>query len=466
MKIGRDRGADFYRFLVIIALTVGCSVPARNTHVPGETPKSSFSQLPAALAESPAEAVDVVVLYPNEDSELEMGQIIKLSIQVTDAQGSPVSDARVSTKVYEPMGETIAEIAAFHRAEGIYLTDSWAVPHHAIGGAWNMLVNVETDDANGKCSSSFEVLYSTSDILRNKYGFWLDEPDLRGLTKPHLYAERGDAQNGMIRWGGTIPTGYLHFWPARYVDVHWREGDFVLEDHHAVERFVSEEIGDTWFSPVRRILSIEPIQFKQWNAWMVKFQTRFPKEEMEGVIFYAPEVDKTYAIVTLILLPSNHQPLHESLRSSFTVFQDADVSGVGVEPLVKLHPAPELIGPPLAAHFQGLDQPIVLQWKPMMDLAEDEYYEVTLDYWYKETNPSVKLVTRQDHITVPQSLYDVPNCSVFNWQVALMRRIGQGRNEYPIGEPISYKSQYWYFWWEYPAGERPFPPACPYTHVD
>ena len=88
----------------------------------------------------------------------------------------------------------------------------------------------------------------------------------------------------------------------------------------------------------------------------------------------------------------------------------------------------------------------------MRNLAEDEYYEVALDYWYKETNPVLNLYAKQTYIVVPQTLYDVPNCSVFNWQVTLMRCTGRESNGQSIGEPISYSSLYWYFWWQYPAG--------------
>jgi hypothetical protein len=465
MKIGGNNAAILYGLLAIIVVMAGCDGPDRSSFIPEATLVCTLTPRPTSEKQL-VETLGVIVLYPRENSDLEMGQSIRFSIQVTNAQSSPVIDAQVAVTVNDPVGKAIATMPAIHRGKGVYLTDPWTIPHHAIEDVWNLIVTSETDYSNGKYSISFKVKYSTSDVLLNKYGFWLDEPDLRGLANPHIYAEKGDALNGMVRWGGVIPKGYLHFRPARYVDVHWREGDFKLEDPLVVEQFVLEEIGDDWFSPVRRITSTEALQFKQWNAWLMKFQTRFPKEEMEGVIFYAPEVDKTYAIITLILLPPTNQNLHASLRDSFAAFQDVNTSGIDSGPLIKLLPAPELVSPPIAARFQGLEQPIVLHWRPARDLAEDEYYEVAVDYWYRETNPIHKLTTRQAHVAVLTALYDVPNCSVFNWQVTLMQRTGRDDNGQPIGEPISYRSLYWYFWWQYPPGERSFPPACPYTHYD
>jgi hypothetical protein len=155
------------------------------------------------------------------------------------------------------------------------------------------------------------------------------------------------------------------------------------------------------------------------------------------------------------------------LRSSFALFPDVQATGVAPEPLLRLLPSPELIGPPLAARFQGAEQPIILQWKSVKELAEGEYYEVVVDYWYRETHPLLYFTTQQTQVTLPETLYRSPNCGVFNWRVTLKRQTGLRDDGQPKGEPISHQSLYGYFWWQYPPGEeRDFPPLCPYTHLD
>jgi len=139
---------------------------------------------------------------------------------------------------------------------------------------------------------------------------------------------------------------------------------------------------------------------------------------------------------------------------------------VAPEPLPDLLPGPTLISPPLAARFKGTEQPIVLQWQPLKDLAEDEYYEVALDYYYREAHPIVTFLTRETSLTVPETLYHTPNCQVFNWTVTLKRQTGLADDGLPIGEALTHPSLYWYFWWQYPPRTRPFPPLCPYTHRD
>jgi hypothetical protein len=125
-----------------------------------------------------------------------------------------------------------------------------------------------------------------------------------------------------------------------------------------------------------------------------------------------------------------------------------------------------LISPPLAARFQGVEQPIILQWKQVKDLDEGEYYEVAVDYWYRETHPTVRFAARETQLTLPETLYHSPNCAVFNWRVTLKRQTGLEDDGQPIGEPLSYSSLYWYLWWQHPPGQEEFPVLCPYTHLE
>ena len=46
--------------------------------------------------------------------------------------------------------------------------------------------------------------------------------------------ERGDARNGMVRQGGSLPAA--HILPTAWVDVQWRAGDFDLTSPEAARR--------------------------------------------------------------------------------------------------------------------------------------------------------------------------------------------------------------------------------------
>jgi hypothetical protein len=220
-----------------------------------------------------------------------------------------------------------------------------------------------------------------------------------------------------------------------------------------------EEVGDLGFTPIRAIGPFEPFHFKRWDAWKVEGRGQVRQNEVEWVVFYAPEVDKTYLIGSIVTLPPVGIDPHATLRESFEVHPEVHASGVAPEPLPDLLPGPEPLGPPLGARFYGTGQPIILQWRPVKDLAPDEYYRVDVDYNYREANPSVTFGTRATQFTLPESLYRTPNCGVFNWRVTLMRRTSTLDDS---GEPISHASLYWYVEWRYPPGvQAPFIVACP-----
>jgi MG2 domain len=443
--------------LACFILLAGCSAlngpaptPAHLTLTPTPTP----TQEPM-----PVGRLAVSVLYPTQDSKVDMGQSIKFIVQVADAQGAAVSDAQVTITLRDPNGQSIASIPTVSDGKGAFRTDLWAMPHRVPEGIWSVSAEAQTDSALGNATSNFKVVGSTSDVLLSKYGFWLDAPAWGGMV-PQLDAEKGDAQNGLIRWGVVVPG--QHVMQEYWVEIQWREGDYGLTSPEAARQFLREQAGDLGYPPVRDIGLFQPTQFKRWDAWQAPARGQFEYTQVEWVAFYAPEVGKTYAIGTTAILPPSSIDPHAALRESFDVFPDIHTAGIAPKPLPRLLPGPELISPPLGTRFLGVSQPIVLQWKPVKELAQDEYYAVMVDYNYKEGNPAITLTTQQTQITLPETLYRTPNCHVFNWQVTLMRQTGIDADGQLRGEPISYKSLYWYVEWRYPPEEEePYILACP-----
>jgi hypothetical protein len=411
-----------------------------------------------APAPTPAPRLVVTLLYPDPsgNTEVEMGQALKFIARVTDPQGDPVTDGQLTISVHAaPDGQAIAAIEAAPDSEGTYRGGSWVVPHRISEGTYRLFLEARRGPATGEASGSLHIRYSTSEILLYKYGFWLDAPTLKGIV-PELVAERGTASDGMIRWGGVLPA--QHILPENWVDVNWRHGRYDLQNAAAVRRFMLEKIGSLGFTPIRSIGPLEPFRFKSWDAWKVGGRGQFQQNEEQWVAFYAPEVDNTYLIGTLVTLPPVGIDPHAALRDSFEVHPEVHASGVAPEPLLDLLPGPELFEPPLGALFYGTDQPIILHWQPVKVLAPDEYYQVSVDYNYGEGNPSAAFRTGETHFALPERLYRTPNCGVFNWQVTLMRQTGTDRGD----QPLSYASLYWYVGWRYPPGvPAPFILACP-----
>ena len=111
--------------------------------------------------------------------------------------------------------------------------------------------------------------------------------------------------------------------------------------------------------------------------------------DIQYVVFDAPEVDKTYAISTMVVLPpagiDAHERVARRIRGASWRYR---ANGKADQPLLRLLPTPKLISPDLGTCDIGDVGPIILKWEPLKQLAGDEYYRVKIDYDYAETNTS------------------------------------------------------------------------------
>lgn len=441
-------------FLAAVLVLTGCSAGmATPTGQPARV--LSANQV---IEETPSSRLMIAILYPAKGHGVEMGQPIRLVVQVTDEEGQKVNDATLKAAVTTPDGGSF-EIAPLHSGEeGLYRSERWLIPRHQKEGEWSVKVEAAIGKASGKGEASFTVRYSTSEILLDKYGFWLDAPTLRGIT-PSISFEQGDARNGRLQWGGVIPA--QHVLPEAWVDIQWREGRYPLEQGEDVRRFMVDVLGSFGFTPIREIGPFERLRFKRWDAWKVEGRGQYQQTQVEWVVFYAPEVDKTYSIGTTVVLPPGGLDPHAALRQSFDIDPEARAGGIAPQPLPRLLPAPELLEPAIGAQFYGLDQPVILKWLAMKELADDEYYAVGVDFNWGESNPLILYRARTPELTLPRSLFRTPNCRVFNWDVTLMRQAGLDANGQKVEEKVSHTSLYRYFLWTPLVGDVDFMPACP-----
>lgn len=189
---------------------------------------------------------------------------------------------------------------------------------------------------------------------------------------------------------------------------------------------------------------------------------QYAYDDIQWVVFYAPEVEKTYAIGTTVVLPPKGVNAHALMRDSFELPKGVVADGTAPEPLPSLMPGPRLLGPELGASYEGQDAAVVLAWAPVKDLGPDERYEVEISTNYDEASPSQRLFTSQTQLTVPSELFHQPNCGVFNWQVRLVRLAGESADGSAKFEAESHASLYAYFLWgRAPGSPAEFLPLCP-----
>lgn len=420
--------------------------------------------LAVACAPAPGEAgtkqaLAVSVRYPLADTQIKMGQILKCIVEVRDPAGNMVPDAQVQLTISDASGNVAAEIPAAVGSGDIYRSEGWTLPHRSGAGTWTITALASSASGEGSAAGTFGVRNSVSEDLLAKYGFWADDPSL-GYIDTTVGKEEGDARDGEVFWGGYYMQ--MHILKESHLEIYWRKGNFQLGSSQQVQDFLLDEVGNPGTLPLRELGEFHAVRFKQWEAWQGTARGRLSQYDIQYMVFYSPEVDKTYALGTMVVNPPTNIDAHATLRDGFEVDPQVRPEGQDGKPRPRLLPAPRLVSPPMTRRIIGDSEPIVLTWKPVQELAKDEYYRVAVDFDYAETTTSRYYTTRSTEFTLPQDLYGNPNCGVFNWQVTLMRQTGVREDGEPIGEAISYNSLHWYVEWLYARAEQaPFTPRCP-----
>ena len=167
---------------------------------------------------------------------------------------------------------------------------------------------------------------------------------LAGLHRDQRSAENAATrENGDLIWGGFYVQ--MHVLRESHLEVYWRKGDFPLDSSLQVRTFLLDEVGNLGFIPLREFGEFQPVRFKQWDAWQAPARGRLSQYDIQYMVFYAPEVDKTYAISTMVVLPPAGIDAHGALRDGFEVHPEIHASGKADEPLPRLLPTPELLSP-------------------------------------------------------------------------------------------------------------------------
>lgn len=422
-------------------------------------PVAPTSAVQADRLPSVARALTVRLLYPTSDTSVAMGGSMSVIVQVLDAEGKSFGGGEAQIKVEDSLGRLMVVAPMQPGKDGVYRASSWLIPHRTTAGRWTVRATVMNGATARQAEGSFEVIPSLSETLLQKYGFWIAPPTLGGI-EPSLVAERGDDRNGLVRLGGASPAS--HVLPEAWVEVQWRTGQADLSGPEAVRRFLLDDLGDLGFTPIRALGAAMPFSFQGRPGWLVSMRGQYAYDDVQWVVFYAPSVDKTYAIGTTVVLPPKGVNAHAIMRDTFELPAGVVAGGVAPEPLPDLLPGPRLVRPALGAGFVGETRPITLAWEPLKDLGQNEVYLVTLSTNYDEGSPSHTYTTRTPTLDVPAELLHQPNCGVFNWDVRLMRIVGTVKDGTPQLEAESYASLFFYFLWVRPPDTpAEFLPLCP-----
>ncbi|HET6846426.1 MAG TPA: hypothetical protein VFH29_06295, partial [Anaerolineales bacterium] len=80
-------------------------------------------------AETQISPLTVSIRYPLPDTTFQMGRTLKAIIEVRDAAGAKVADAKVTLVVSDQTGKQVASVQAPAGTDGIYRSEPVPIPH-------------------------------------------------------------------------------------------------------------------------------------------------------------------------------------------------------------------------------------------------------------------------------------------------------------------------------------------------
>lgn len=166
-------------FLMILGLT-GCLAAQTQASI---LPTSTMLAPPPVPSLTPTPGrLSVEIRFPVKDSIFEMGQGLQAIVVLTGADGDHVSGAEVNLELAPPGGTDSTQIPLIEGEDGVYRSQKWFIPHQSSPGTWQVRIRASTPGLAGEASTQIEVTPSLSEILLARYGYWLDQPALRGIV--------------------------------------------------------------------------------------------------------------------------------------------------------------------------------------------------------------------------------------------------------------------------------------------
>jgi serine/threonine protein kinase len=112
------------------------------------------------------------------------------------------------------------------------------------------------------------------------------------------------------------------------------------------------------------------------------------------------------------------------------------------------YPAPQLVSPAEDAHFAGRFSEVFLEWQPVGPLAQDEYYDVTLQYIFGDEFVYWGTATKENRIQLTQDIgVGQAGGDRFRWFVTVRKANTAALSKNNIDLPLSPQSEIRTFVW-------------------
>ena len=309
--------------IVVLTLITGCGQsPEIRTINPKPTP---------VLPSSPNQEL-INLVYPLPSSELIGGQRLRVTLTITDSNGTGVEGANTQVEIWSPEDVLNSTIEPKDQGGGRYLTDPTNLPMRNASGIWTIQASAELEDEQTlQTTGTFKARPSFSEGLKENFGFWLDlSSPLFAYTGPpfavpelkfHPYEDKG---------GYVILTNANASRSLAIIDIHWRPDSYPPDQKTALA-YVGQLAGPHAMTVQYSNLEAGEIRFLDAPAWQITGQWEEPQTAginqpkannypVSWIIFPCPDSEYTWTLLITSRDPGNMP----DLRSILDTFQCPD----------------------------------------------------------------------------------------------------------------------------------------------
>jgi hypothetical protein len=317
-RLGCLEALNFSLMVGLILCVCGCrgGVVQKNTSTVIQTvltPDARTLEAAPTLQPSPtpvhvsekSQGVSLSMIFPLEDSELDSGQVLRVTVLLTNDEGLPMEKAAVEAEVYSPDGNVFARQSLVDKGLGRYLADPLTLPERGASGGWHVVVTTVGD--NGKQAQverAFEVIPSYSEAYQIKYGFWIKVPDFFNCHGGDQWFTDKLYEDGS---GYVHMNNHCHGSGANIVwlDVRWQETAFPADEAATVAYVLTHHASfQQDHDHPEENLRVEQGVFQGQPAWYVSGKwknivSNTPQAggPVEWVIFRCPDSDWLWTLV-------------------------------------------------------------------------------------------------------------------------------------------------------------------------
>jgi len=328
-------------FLLLVLLLTGCSsAPTETLPAVSAAPFQTASVVPTLTPiksqQYGQQDGQLSIISPLHSTQVSGGGGLRIAFYLIDHNDMPLEGAIVQAELWTPAGELFASLPCIDNGNGQYLAEYIRLPLRNTGGYWHLVGKAKwNDDQQAEAEATFQATPSISEMYKNQYGFWIDQPQIFGLGTGFYNL----SQSGGLHFEDQLNedgSGYVLLDNYRYealgvtfaaLEIQWQNADYPPDGASAAayaQSLVGPGLPHQDPDAPQMVLTAKQVTFQDRPAWQVTGRTKeyyvsaaAAEYPVEWLIFNCPASDWLWTLT----ISTDYQLYLSRLRSLQETFE-------------------------------------------------------------------------------------------------------------------------------------------------